>query len=45
MCSRKGTKPAESQLSSSVARDLGQVSFLIYKMGIRISISEGCSAG
>lgn len=35
----------ESQLYSSVAGDLGQVSFLTYKMGIRISISEGCSTG
>lgn len=45
MCSRKGTKPAKSQLFSSVAGDLGEVSFLIYKMGIRISISEGRSVG
>lgn len=45
MYSRKGTKPAASQLFASVAGDLGQVSFHIYKMGIGNSISGGCSAG
>lgn len=43
VCSRKCTKLAKSWVFYSVAGNLGQASFLTYKIGIRISTSEGCS--